>query len=118
MTRPRTPVRDLAIGIGTAMGSLALFFFGTTGMIEVATMAVVAASAIWFATVDPHRLVDTRGRPAPMLFGLAVVGCMLLLTAVLALRTLLEMINVVVAMSGVTGGFVRALRFGWTMERA
>jgi hypothetical protein len=113
MNQPGTPVRDLAIGIGAAATALALFFFGTTGVIEVATMLVVLAGLIWFATVDSRRLVDEHHRPALMLFGLAGVGCMLLLTAVLALRTVIEMVNLSLGIAAVVVGLVRAIRRSW-----
>ena len=109
MTGPRTPVRDLAIGIGTGLGTIGLVFFGTAAAVEFATLVLTVGMLIWFATVPASRLATGPGRPAPMLFGLAVLGTALMLTAAIFLATLTVYAAAMVAAAALAVGLTRAL---------
>ena len=109
----RTPVRDLAIGIGAAFVALGLVFFGTVAAVEIATLALTVVMLIWFSTVDPSRLVGPSGRPAAILFGLAALGVALVLTASLFLRSLTQYLGTALALSAFVVGLTRAVTFGW-----
>jgi len=112
----RTPVRDLAIGVGAAGAVLTLFFAGTAGTVGAATLVATVVALIWFAQVDPARLVDDRGRPAPMLFLLGAVAVALMVTAALLLRTVTQYLAMFVALAAVITGVVRAIRFAMLPE--
>ncbi len=113
MTEPRTAVRDLAFGITAAAVLIGLAFFASFGLVEAATLAATVIVLIWVATVDAARLVDERGRPAIMLFGLGAVGVALIFTAATLISTVTEYLALAVAVSAYVVGLVRAIRFGW-----
>jgi hypothetical protein len=115
VTEPRTPVRDLAIGISVAAGCLGLVFFGTVGMVEAAILILVVVILIWISTVDARRLVDERGRPALMLFGLGALGIALVFTAAVMISTVTEYMILLVGVTAWSIGLLRALRFGWRL---
>jgi uncharacterized membrane protein len=64
-----------------------LTFFGTEGFVELATLAAAVVMLIWFATVEPGRLMDGPRQPSVMLFLLAIMGFAVVLTAALILGT-------------------------------
>lgn len=113
MTDPRRAVRDLAFGITVAAALIGLAFFATFGVVEAATLAATVIVLIWVATVDAARLVDERGRPALMLFGLGAVGVALIFTAATLISTVTEYLALAVAVSAYIVGMVRAIRVGW-----
>ncbi len=88
-----------------------LTFFGTAGFVELATLLVVVALLIWFATVDPVRLMDAPNRPSLMLFFLGLVGCGLVLTAALILETGTLLLIAVLTLIALGVGLSRALAF-------
>lgn len=103
--------RDLAFGILVAGLALGLTFFGTAGAVELTTLAVAIAGVIWFATVDPRRLVDESDTPNLMLFGLTTLGVGVVGTAAVIIQTTtLFLVAAVVLVGGITG-LVRAIRF-------
>lgn len=104
-------LRELASGTAMVGFILWLTFFGTAGLVEVATLVVAVAVLIWFATVDPVRLMDSPDRPSLMLFFLGLVGCGLVLTAALILETgtLLLIAGLTLIALGI--GLSRALAF-------
>jgi hypothetical protein len=51
-----------------------------------------------------------------MLFGLGALGCALLLTALLTLRSILEGVSLLIGAVGVTVGYARALRHSWAVD--
>jgi hypothetical protein len=103
------PVRDLAIGIGAGMGSIALVFFGSAAAVEIATLVATVATAIWFSTTSVDRLVVAPGRPSLMLFGLAGMGVALVVTAAIFLSSLTVYLATVVAVVGVAVGLARGI---------
>ena len=115
MTGPRrTPVRDLALGLGVSAFLLSLVFFGSFGMVEASTLVLTVAILIWVSTVDPARLVDGRGRPNVMLFGLGAVAIAVVFTAAVLISTLTEYVALAVIIGAFLTGSVRAIRHGWT----
>ncbi len=113
MTEPRTPVRDLAIGISVAMGALGLVFFGTVGLVETVILTLTVVILIWISTTDVRRLVDERGRPALMLFALGAVGVSLIFTSAVLISTITEYLALAVSVVAWCVGLFRAIRFGW-----
>jgi hypothetical protein len=87
-------------------------FFAGPGTIEVATLAAAVVSLIWFATADAHRLVDDRGRPNLMLFGLAFLGGALLVTAAALISTGISFLTLGAGVAALVTGLTRALRWG------
>ena len=110
--RRRTPVRDLAIGIGVAAFAIWATFFASVGALDVATLVMAVIVLIWFATVDPRRITDPQGRPHLMLFGLAAVGTAVVLTAALVIGTGTMFLVAGVAGAAIVVGVVRAVGFG------
>lgn len=104
-------VRDVGWGLLVAGGALYLTFFGTAGTVEVATLAVAAAALIWFASVDPIRLVDERLRPRFAIFALAAMAGAIVLTAAVVLRTGTMFLVAIVTGTAWIVGLVRAIRF-------
>lgn len=103
--------RELASGTAMVGFILWLTFFGTAGFVELATLLVVVALLIWFATVDPVRLMDAPNRPSLMLFFLGLVGCGLVLTAALILETGTLLLIAVLTLIALGVGLSRALAF-------
>lgn len=111
MSEPRrTPVRDVALGIGVSAFLLLLVFFGSFGMVEASTLILTVVVLVWAATVDPARLVDGQGRPNMMLFGLAGVGVALIFTAAILISTVTEYLALFVAAAAFVTGLIRAIR--------
>ena len=108
---PRTPIRDMAIGITVAAGAIGLVFFGSFGLVEAATLMMTVAIFIWVSTTDPRRLIDERGRPHPMLFGLGLVGLALVFTAAVLISTVTEYVTLLVGVASYVVGLTRAIRF-------
>ena len=88
-----------------------LTFFGTAGFVDLATLAAAVVLLIWFATVDPTRLMDPPGRPSLMLFFLGIVGFALVLTAALVIGTGTLLFIAAITLAAVGIGFSRALAF-------
>ena len=107
-------VRDMAFGLGSVVVVLWLTFFAGPGSVEVATLTAAVVALIWFATVDPARLVDERRRPHVMLFGLAMLGGALLLTAASILASGTTFLTLGVGAAALVTGLVRAVRYGFT----
>lgn len=91
-------------------------FFAGPGTVEVATLLAAVVSLIWFTTVDVRRLVDGRGRPNPMLFGLALLGGALLVTAAALISTGISFLTLAVGAAALVTGLTRALRWRITPE--
>lgn len=89
-----------------------LTFFAGPGSVEIATLIATLATLVWFATVDPSRLVNASRRPHVMLFGLALVGLALLVTAATFLSSGTTFLILATGLAALTVGFVRAIRFG------
>lgn len=109
-------VRDLAIGVGTVAFIIWITFFGTEGIVEIATLAVAVALLIWFASVEPQRLMEGPRRPDPMLFLLAGVGLALVLTSALLLKTGTLFLILFLTIVAVGVGLVRALAFSYRQK--
>lgn len=106
-------VRTIAFGVISGAVILWLAFFAEgPGSVEVATLAAAAVALIWFATVDPTRLVGDSRRPQPMLFFLALVGLALLVTAAALIASTLTFLILGVGLIAVSVGFGRAVRHG------
>jgi hypothetical protein len=110
--RRRTPVRDLALGLGVSAFLLSLVFFGSFGMVELSTLVLTVMVLIWSASVDPARLVDAAGRPHLMLFALGFVAIALIFTAAVLISTVTEYLALMVAIAAFGTGLVRAVRHG------
>lgn len=104
--------RELAFGISAAAILLWLTFFSGPGSVEFATLAAVAAALIWFATVDPSRLVAADGRPHLVLFGLSILGCALLVTAAAVISSATTFLILAVGVAAIIVGMTRAVRHG------
>jgi hypothetical protein len=91
-----------------------LTFFSAPGAVEVTTLGVTALSLIWFATVEPGRLVDESGRPQLMLFGLAIMAMALLVTAATFLSSAITFLILLIGLAAIVTGLTRAIRFGMT----
>lgn len=104
--------RSLAFGIGSAAILIWLTFFAAAGAVEVATLAAAVVALWWFATVHPGRLTDEAGRPQLMLFGLAFLGCALLVTAAALISSATTFLILGVGAAAVVVGLVRAVRHG------
>lgn len=116
--RPDTPdpsrdrarfAKELASGIGMVAFILWITFFSTAGFVEIATLAVAVAMLIWFATVEPERLMDGPRRPSSMLFLLASLACAVVLTATLIFGTATMFLVTILTFGAVVVGLVRAL---------
>jgi hypothetical protein len=105
-------VRDLAFGLISVAVLMWLMFFAGPGTGEVATLAAAAVALVWFATVDPSRLVDERGRPQAMLFGLAGLAGGLLLTAATLFSSSTTFLTLGAGVTAFVTGLVRAVRHG------
>lgn len=105
-------VRDLAFGLISVAVVMWLTFFAGPGTVEVATLAATVAALVWFGTVEPSRLVDDRGRPQGMLFGLAALAGGLLLTAAILLSSSTTLLTLGAGVTALVTGLVRALRHG------
>ena len=101
--------KELAGGIGVVAFLLWLTFFGTAGLVEIATLAMAVAMLIWFATVEPARLTDGTRTPSLMLFGLATLGSAVVLTAALIMGTATLFLVALITFAAVGVGLVRAL---------
>lgn len=99
-----------------SLAILWLMFFAGPGTVEVATLVAAVVSLIWFATVDARRLVDDRGRPNPMLFGLAFLGGALLVTAAALISTGISFLTLAAGAAALVTGLARALRWGITPQ--
>lgn len=110
--------RELASGIAMVAFILWLTFFGTEGLVELATLAVAVSVLIWFATVDPSRLMTHTHRPSSMLFFLAAIGCALVATGALIIRTATLFFVSLLTIAATLIGFARALshRYGQPPE--
>jgi hypothetical protein len=95
-----------------------LTFFSAPGAVEVATLVAAVGTLVWFATVDVVRLVDEERRPQVMLFGLAIVGLALLVTAATFLSSAVTFLILGVGLAAIVTGLVRAIRHGLTRPRA
>lgn len=87
-------------------------FFAGPGTVEVATLATTAVTLVWFATVDPRRLVDDGHRPHIMLFTLAFVGGALLVTGAAVLSSGTTFLTLALGTAAIVTGLVRSIRFG------
>jgi hypothetical protein len=112
MSRPTTPVRDMAFGLVAAAFVMWLTFFGGPGTVELATLAAAGVTLVWFTTCDRSRLVDDHRRPHVLLFGLAVMGVALLVTGAAVLASGTTFLTLAVGGLGVAVGLVRAIRHG------
>lgn len=101
--------RDLTAGIATVAFILWITFFGTEGFVEIATLAVAVVVLIWFASVEPERLMDGPRTPSLMLFGLGMMAVALVLTSALLLQTGTLLFVSFLTFTAVAIGFVRAL---------
>ncbi|HSL26782.1 MAG TPA: hypothetical protein VLA54_10910, partial [Acidimicrobiia bacterium] len=77
---------------------------------EVATFLGTLAMLVWFATVEPARLVDEQGRPQWRLFLLAGVGLAVLISAMRVLGSGTMLLTLAVGFSALAVGGVRAVR--------
>lgn len=109
----RRTARDLALGIGAAFFVLWLTFFGTAGAVEVFTLVAAVGALIWFASVDPERLVDGNRRPHTMVFGLSLLACALVLTSMLVMQTATLFLVAAVMAAALVIGVTRAIRHGF-----
>lgn len=82
------------------------------GFVLTATLGLTILVWVWFATVDPSRLVDEHHRPHPMLFLLAIVGVAILVTGSVAINRATTLMMVAVGSLAVVTGLVRAVRHG------
>ena len=103
-------VREVGWGALVAGGAIYLTFFGTAGSVEVATLIVAVGALIWFASVDPRRLVDDALRPRFGLFALSALGVAIVLTAALVLGTGTMLAVTAITAAAWVVGVVRAVR--------
>ena len=101
--------RELASGIAMIGFLLWLTFFGTAGFVELATLAAAVALLIWFATVEPIRLMDSPRQPSVMLFLLALTGFAVVLTAALVIGTGTLLFVALLTLVSIGVGFARAV---------
>jgi hypothetical protein len=102
--------KALAFGAISAAVLLWLTFFAGPEAVEIATLAATGVALWWFATVDPTRLVDESNRPQALLFGLAVLGCALLVTGAALLASATTFLILGVGVAAIVTGFSRAIR--------
>lgn len=102
--------KALTLGAISAAVLLWLTFFAGPGAVEIATLAAAGVALWWFATVDATRLVDGSRRPQASLFGLAVLGCALLVTAAALLASATAFLTLGVGVAAIVTGFSRAIR--------
>jgi len=108
--------RDLTLGIAFVAAILWLTFFASAGSVQVATLIAAVAMGIWFATVPPLRLVDHHRRPHPLVFGLTLLGALLVIVAAAVLSTATVFLVGLITLTGAGVGLVRAVRFGMGMN--
>lgn len=102
-------IKELATGLAMVAFILWITFFSTAGFVEIATLAVAVAMLIWFATVEPERLMDGPRRPSSMLFLLASLASAVVLTATLIFGTATMFLVTILTFGAVVVGIVRAL---------
>ncbi len=102
-------IRELAAGIAMIGFLLWLTFFGTEGFVELSTLAAAVAMLIWFATVEPARLMDGPRQPSTMLFLLAIMGFAVVLAAALIIGTGTLLFIALLTLVAIGVGFVRAV---------
>lgn len=108
-TDRRRFIRELASGVAMIGFLLWLTFFGTEGFVELATLAAAVALLIWFATVEPGRLMDGPRQPSVMLFLLGGMGFAVVLTAALIIRTGTLMFIALLTLVSIGVGLTRAI---------
>lgn len=113
VSRRRRTARDLLLGIGAAGFVLWVTFFGSAGAVDVLTLVVAVGALIWFASVDPERLVGSGGRPHPMVFGLSSLAGALALTSMLVMQTATLFLVAAVMAASLVIGVTRAIRHGF-----
>ena len=74
-----------------------------------ATLAAAVVMLIWFATVDPRRLMDSPRQPSLMLFLLAMMGFAVVLTAALIIGTGTLLFVALLTLVSIGVGFARAV---------
>lgn len=104
--------RDLLIGIAASAVVLWVTFSASAGTLHVLTLVTTVTTLIWFATVDPHRLVDRHGRPNGLLFLLAAMGMAILTTGAMFLGGATILLVVLLGAVAVVIGLTRAVRQG------
>lgn len=102
-------VRELSSGVAAIAFILWLTFFGTEGFVELATLAAAVVMLIWFATVEPARLMDSPRQPSLMLFLLALLGFAVVLTAALIIGTGTLLFVAFLTLAAIGVGFARAV---------
>lgn len=102
-------LRELSSGIAAIVFILWLTFFGTAGFVELATLAAAVAMLIWFATVQPARLMDSPRQPSLTLFLLALLGFAVVLTAALIIGTGTLLFVAFLTLVAIGVGFARAV---------
>lgn len=112
-TRSPNVVRDLSAGVASIAFILWITFFSTAGFVEVAMLGVAVGLLIWFATVEPPRLLDSPHRPSVMLFFLAALGLAVMLTGALILATATMLFATAIGVVAVGVGLARALTHGY-----
>ena len=101
--------KELATGIGAVAFILWITFFSTAGFVEIATLAVAVAMLIWFATVEPERLMSGPRTLSSTLFLLVSLASAVVLTATLIFGTATMFLVMILTFSAVVVGLVRAL---------
>ena len=112
-TRSANVVRDLSAGVASIAFILWITFFSTAGFVEVTMLGMAVALLIWFATVEPSRLLDSPKRPSAMLFFLATLGLAVMLTGALILATATMLFATALGVIAVVIGLARALTHGY-----
>jgi uncharacterized membrane protein len=86
-----------------------LTFFGTEGFVELATLAAAVVLLIWFATVEPSRLMDGPRQPSVLLFLLAILGFAVVLTSALIIGTGTLLLVALLTLVSIGVGLFRAV---------
>lgn len=102
----------VVMGVAVSAVLVWMTMFATPGFVEVATLLVGIGALIWFATVDPERLVDARRRPDTLLFTMVAVGFALVIAGVRFIGSGTILLLVVVAATTVIVGLGRAVWWG------
>ena len=111
-----SPVRSVLFGFAVCAALLYVTLFASAGSLQVAMLVAMAVVLIWFATVDPRRLVDQNLVVNWRLFGLAAVGLALVVAAMVALASGTMFLVLSVGILGLVVGTVRAIRFSMQAE--
>lgn len=107
--RPARSVRDLGIGLGSAVVILVATFWASVDLVALAFVGLAIAASLWFSTVDRRKLVADGGRLRLWPFLALGVGVACNAATVMALPSSALFASLLLLLGAGVVGLVRAL---------